>query len=112
EAGAITNTAISWDPVGNTWSYIDPMPLTRARMEGGGTANGMFSLGGAIAAGSFVGTQDNQRYLPVNCAFSPTNTPVPVNTNTRTITPTRTATFTATPTASCPPVLRIVGRGN
>ena len=60
-AANLTNTAIKWDPVTNTWSNLPNMLQARARMTGS-VLNGAFHvIGGRSSAGGFAGTNDNQR---------------------------------------------------
>src|SRR5436190_5769174 len=50
--------------------------------------------------------------LPLTETSTPTLSPTPSITRTRTSTATRTRTRTMTPTPTCPPVMRVIGRGN
>jgi hypothetical protein len=77
-AADISNTFLQWNPNTNTWALNDPMPQPRYRTAGGVINNALYVVGGS--PGSFVGSNDNQRYFN-NCAV-PTNTPTATATST------------------------------
>ncbi len=85
----LTATAISWDPIINTWITLPDM-LGERTLLSGAVLNGSFHVigGGSLASPAF-GTNDNQK---LTC--SPTPRP--------TVTPTPTPTASPTPTPSPP----------
>jgi N-acetylneuraminic acid mutarotase len=65
--GFITNTAISYNPLTDAWTPLDPMPLGRYRLQGTGAGTNFYAVGGA--SGGFTTTNANQRYRNTCSAF-------------------------------------------
>jgi N-acetylneuraminic acid mutarotase len=90
DSANVTDTALIWDPVANTWSPVDRIPEPKVRASGATVAVLQFFVpGGSGPVGFFSPTNDNQRFQNI---CQPTYTP------TRTIT----LTPTATPTCGGP----------
>jgi uncharacterized delta-60 repeat protein len=93
--GYTSNDVIAWDPATNAWSSLSPMPVSRGRTEGAAINGAFYVAGGSGISGGFIGTNNLQRYVEMNCT---TNTPLPTNT----IVPSATSTPTSTPTGCTP----------
>ncbi|HYC40133.1 MAG TPA: GEVED domain-containing protein [Chitinophagaceae bacterium] len=80
-ASNVSNSAIAWDPAGNSWTTIANMLTQRARMNGALLSGDFYVIGGRCLTGActaFQGTNDNQR---LTCNFTPcSGTPNPGNT--------------------------------
>ena len=107
----ISTSAISWDPVSNTWSNLPNMLLERSRMNGAVLGGSFYAVAGrSLTSSDFVGTNENQNLscpaAPTpspTATVSPTATPVPTATPSATATPTATATASLTPTPTPTP---------
>lgn len=71
--GVISNTAVIWDPLGNSWSALPVMLGNRARMTGGVLGGNFYAIGGRLD-NTFNGTNINQKLncpVLVPCAGTP-----------------------------------------
>jgi subtilisin-like proprotein convertase family protein len=60
----ISATAITWDPLSNTWNSLASMPGERSRMTGAILNDGFHVIGGrSVASAAFVGNTSNYRLL-------------------------------------------------
>jgi N-acetylneuraminic acid mutarotase len=61
DASNLSNTAVEWNPVTNTWSSLPSMGQARSRMTGAVLNGAFYVIGGRSTAGGFAGTNDNQK---------------------------------------------------
>ena len=95
---SISDTAVFWNPVSNSWSNLPSMLAARANMRGA-VVNGSFYVVGGSSQSATV-TDNNQR---LTCTGSTTPTPTPTPSPTSTPTPTATGTPTPSPTSTPTP---------
>jgi hypothetical protein len=78
----VVSSAVTWNPISNSWSGIDPMLQARARLGGATIGAQFYAVGGREPGGAFAGNTDNQRYVNICLPTpTPTFTPTPAAAN-------------------------------